>query len=172
MKRLISIGIIILFWGCSASQSSDSEFNIIRSVDKSNPDIISCKSTPIKLITGNSTDPTQLDIRFAYESESLSKFFFFISYYDKSWAYLNTMKMVIDGETFEAPGIEPIDRKDLSTGIMEFVCFKISKDIIEKIKTSKTINMKFIGKNRNLDIALNDDIMSKFKKFVFSVPDY
>jgi len=150
------------------TQSSEEEYSISVLNDKFNPGITYTRSTPILLVSGTLMSQTRLKMSLECAGDGQkSSLFLRFSYKAESWAFMNKIRLLIDGKVRD---FEPYQSPRTDVGydavIYEYMDVFIPPDYYDTLINAQMIDLKIYGTKHNFEIAFNSDTKMKVKSFV------
>ncbi len=159
IKKSILIIIALILISCSVP------FRIYTETDKFNPGVEATFTSQITVKHSNPFDMCEVYLQYVnINSENSNQLGFFITYVGEHWAFLEEIKLLIDGTVYKySPSQSP--QRDVGglLGVTEKLQFLIPKEIFEKIQTKGAFEMRISGQKRSFDISENVDLVAKMK---------
>ncbi len=168
MKTAIFYLVIIftfLLSGCSSS------FEITKTVDKENSDVVIYKSSKIQIKGNSMSDRYKTYLTYiGYVNKGKRSYAFDILYQGNQWAVLSKIKLNIDGiESEYVVKSPPIRMQDGLNGLTEELVIKIPNDKIEELIENRKCKMTVIGENLKIETFIKQDWFDKLLLFYAEV---
>lgn len=166
MKNLISILFLILF-----VLSCTPQFQVIRATDKFYPGKLTTYTTIINIKASNPFDLASLDLQFGHTSEDENQFYFFaFTYMGDNWVFMESLRILADGEAFSVrPTLAPTRKVISGNLVTEYMGVRFTEDEFLKIKQARRLEVRVIGSNRRFDFAFDADLKEKLSQFLKEV---
>ena len=168
MKTYLIVALLyssLLFTGC------DPSFSIYRKTDKFQPNDIQYLSSLVTVKHSNPFDICEVRKYFQYEiSGTKSRYFFIYEMIGDNWAFMEKVKILIDGKVNDFTPINSPTR-DLKylTNVREIMSVQISEEVIQKIAASNNIDVRIVGDKRDFEYSFDKNLKEKFLKFYNTV---
>lgn len=96
--------------------------------------------------------------------DNSDEFGFFITYIGEHWAFINEIRLLVDGKVHVySPSQEPQREVGGLLGVIESIQFKIPEEVFNKIQTCDKFDLRINGQRRSFDVNSNDDLINKMK---------
>jgi len=165
MKALILFSSLFFLLSCSQ------QFQILQTTDKFAPGKKIISTTPITVKASNPFDLAELQLEFGYiDSPDTSLKFFNFIYTGEEWAFIESLKILIDGKVFKVYPSQKPKHQIMSLGLVsELMVVKIDNEIFSLMKNAQQIDMRVMGDNRSFDFSFDDELKEDFKEFVKNI---
>ena len=168
MKQTKFIPIILL---AALVVSCSTPFKIVRIVDVENPNMITYKSSPIKIKGNTTSDTYDAFLRyFAYVDKNERSYAFDILYRGGKWGIFTKVKLKIAGVKSEyAVKSPPLRTEDGLQGLTEELIVKIPNEKIQELIENRKCKMTVVGQYLKIEVNFKQVWFDKLIKFYAAV---